>query len=105
MDAKRYRESSAQLPVPTPAALAPIVPSGDLGTDQPPITEAQLATHVSTIHKDPIEHPIQTLSDILANRTLPNKFRVKAKVQAVHQRRVKGLDSYAQRHCGKCNHA
>lgn len=72
---------------------------------QQPRAPIRLATHVFTTHTDPIEHQTQTISEILANATFPNKFRVKARVMSVHSREIKGNDTYVQKHCGHCKRA
>lgn len=101
---KRPRGPSVPLAIVPAPDEPPVIPPEHTA---PPLTstEIPLASHVSTIHKDPIDHPTQTLKQVLANRTFPNKFRVRAKVQAVIPRRIRGHDSYAQKHCGRCNHA
>ena len=62
----------------------------------------QLATHVATIHNDPIEHSVSLISDILTNNTIPNKFRVQARVHSIISRGVGGNDLLIQQHCTKC---
>lgn len=63
---------------------------------------AQLATHLFTTFNDPVDHPESTIADILSNRTFPNKYRVKARVIAVHTRGVPGNTTFVQKHCHHC---
>ncbi|OCF33972.1 hypothetical protein I316_04318 [Kwoniella heveanensis BCC8398] len=66
------------------------------------IRPLQLATHISTVYHDPIENPLSTISQIHSNRTLPNKYRIRARVKSLHPRSVIGNDSFVQSYCKHC---
>jgi len=68
-----------------------------------PMSAPHLATHVSTTLNDPIEHPTTSLSALLTNATIPNKFRIQARVKSVHPRGLAGNQSLVQKHCTKCD--
>ena len=72
-------------------------------SDSVDLSASRLATHVHTIYNDPIEHAITPISAILTNGTIPNKFRVQARVKSVHPRGSAGSDSLVQQHCMKCS--
>ncbi|WWC87401.1 uncharacterized protein L201_002290 [Kwoniella dendrophila CBS 6074] len=65
----------------------------------------RLATHVQTIYNDTTNHQISTISDILHNSTLPNKYRIHAKVKKIHSRSLIDNDSVIQSYCRKCEMA
>lgn len=79
------------------------VPLRELQSDPPNTSEPPFARHVATIHDDPIKHPVTSLSAIIANATLPNKYRVQARVRSVHSRGLAGNSSLVQYHCVKCS--
>ncbi|WVF70377.1 hypothetical protein IAT40_005167 [Kwoniella sp. CBS 6097] len=62
----------------------------------------QFATHISTLHLNPVEHPVSTISEIRKNRTLPNKYRIHARVKSLHPRSIVGSDSFVQPYCNHC---
>jgi hypothetical protein len=62
------------------------------------VPSVPLATHLSTIFTNPIAHPLTPLANVLKNYTVPNRFRVRARVLSIHPRGVQG-DSLVQRHC------
>ncbi|EIW68525.1 hypothetical protein TREMEDRAFT_62986 [Tremella mesenterica DSM 1558] len=64
--------------------------SNSINGERPVEKETRLATHLRTIHTDPIAHPLSTLEDILGNGTVPNRFRVRARVKSVHPRGLPG---------------
>nr|XP_019008989.1 uncharacterized protein I206_06677 [Kwoniella pini CBS 10737]OCF47770.1 hypothetical protein I206_06677 [Kwoniella pini CBS 10737] len=62
----------------------------------------QLAKHFKTIHTDLTEHPVSTIQDIIASSTVPNKYRVTAKVKSVHPRNLEKNDTLIQSFCKHC---
>jgi hypothetical protein len=68
-------------------------------------SDVRLATHLSTIFHDSVEHPILSIAEVLSNCTFPNKFRVKARVKSIHPRGLPGKESFVQKHCGHCKRA
>ncbi|WVQ97535.1 hypothetical protein IAU59_004649 [Kwoniella sp. CBS 9459] len=81
--------------------------SGNMArTDAAPLigsaSRPQLATHVGTIYRDPVSHPVSTIAQIHSNRTLPNKYRIHARVKSLHSRSIAGSDSFVQPYCKHC---
>lgn len=54
---------------------------------RPSIVEsAALATHLSTIYTDKLYYPSSTITEIVQNGMVPNKFRLQARVKAIFPR-------------------
>ncbi|WVQ68725.1 uncharacterized protein L199_006934 [Kwoniella botswanensis] len=70
--------------------------NGTTGTDRP----SRIATHLQTIHTDPIEHPLSAIGDILNNPTIPNKYRIIAQIKSIVPRCPS--DSIIQAYCTHC---
>ncbi|OCF76410.1 hypothetical protein I204_02105 [Kwoniella mangroviensis CBS 8886] len=69
---------------------------GTTRTDLP----SRIATHLQTIHTDPIEHPLSTIGDIINNSTIPNKYRIIAQIKSIVPRSPS--DNIIQAYCTHC---
>ncbi|ORY23800.1 hypothetical protein BCR39DRAFT_342435 [Naematelia encephala] len=78
-------------PSPVPQDLGPTVSAPD-----------KIATHLWTVNTDEIDHPLSTIPEILANKSVVNKYRVKARVKSLHARGIKGVDGFVQTYCRHC---
>jgi hypothetical protein len=87
------------------AQSATTAPGTSMAAAAVPRLYPDLATHLFTAFKDPVNHPESTIADILSNRTFPNRYRVKARVIVIHARGMTGKATLAQRHCGHCHQA
>ncbi|KAL1408362.1 hypothetical protein Q8F55_005172 [Vanrija albida] len=79
--------ATPNLPQPVPGALEPVT------------------IHVGTTHTSEIDHPLTSLTAAFANRTVPNRYRVRARVVDV---RPCGVPTFEQDlavfYCRKCRH-
>ena len=73
-----------------------------LPSDVKSVSGPQVAVHVATTFNDPIEHPFSPLSALTVNTTVPNRFRVEARVVSIHPRGMAGSVALVQHHCIKC---
>lgn len=104
----RSRPDAPLAPAPAPEAPAAA------GRSAP---AAPLSTFLYTTHTDPISHPVSSMSEVLQNRTVPNKFRLRARVKGVVPRVGKAIsvnadgqtavgpadkEGLVSRWCGKC---
>ncbi|WWC58937.1 uncharacterized protein I303_101482 [Kwoniella dejecticola CBS 10117] len=67
--------------------------------------EPRLATHIKTVHTDPTEHPISTIKDVITSSTIPNKYRIIARVKSIHSRNLENNDTLVQTYCKHCKNA
>jgi hypothetical protein len=93
---------------PPTTAINELVPTrlpAAMPTTVAPASDVPLSAHLFTSHTDSIEHPHSTITEVLANRTFPNKFRIKARVKDIYTRGPSSKDAYVQKHCGHCRRA
>nr|XP_019047735.1 hypothetical protein I302_04352 [Kwoniella bestiolae CBS 10118]OCF26665.1 hypothetical protein I302_04352 [Kwoniella bestiolae CBS 10118] len=69
-------------------------------TTNQPIRPPQLATHLRTIHTNEMDHPLSSISNILDNSTVPNKYRIIAQVKSIISRSPSG--DIIQAYCKHC---
>lgn len=67
-------------------------------------TTIPLATILKTTYTDDVDHPLSTFEAVLNNRSVPNKFRVRARVKSIISRGLGGMEKglLVQAHCAKC---
>ncbi|WRT65265.1 uncharacterized protein IL334_002208 [Kwoniella shivajii] len=91
------------IPLPSPTQLQPI--TYPLSERDRPNQPLRLATHITTTHTDPTNHPISTIAEILANTSLPNKYRMTARIKSLHPRSIPENSTFVQPYCKHCHRA
>ncbi|KAK8846545.1 hypothetical protein IAR55_005631 [Kwoniella newhampshirensis] len=86
-------------PIPIPAVVHQ-APQPITRPDPPPTP--RLATHVGTIHTNPIDHPLSTIKQILFNQLNCNKYRLHVRVKSLHARGLQENDTFIQTYCCHC---
>ncbi|WWD21862.1 hypothetical protein CI109_106350 [Kwoniella shandongensis] len=71
----------------------------------PAAASPRLATHLGTTHTNPIDHPLSTIAQILANQLTCNKYRLHARVKSLHTRGLQDNDTFIQTYCRHCRSA
>lgn len=64
----------------------------------------EIATHLRTVHTDPIRNRISTLAEVKASTQAPNKWRFRARVKALRPRQTgRGENNYVVWYCTRCD--
>jgi len=103
-DCRRLKALKAAERDGTAIPVAPIFEPRQQNAAPPPPPVAEISTAVFTRHNNSIEHPITSLADALADPTVPNKYRIQARVTRVEPVPVKtGAGELAITYCRKCS--
>lgn len=80
-----------------------VAPPPDFFEQLPSAPPPETRAPIRTTNREEIKHPVTPLSEAIANPTLPNKYRIQARVSRIESRRAKAApDSLAILFCSKC---
>ncbi|WVR04232.1 hypothetical protein IAU60_001232 [Kwoniella sp. DSM 27419] len=71
----------------------------------PPSRPVQTSKDIGTIHNDLTSHPFSTVAEIVSNQTVPNRYRVQARIKSIHPRGLPNNDTLIQPYCSHCRAA